>query len=148
MAKKRTPTPALTSGRFFFKVESLHNRRRCVTVEETSQELAPFLAPPVTAIFNSSIRECVIVHIALFVLLPKEHPRNSIETELMLLSLTPISSKVLELYIYVAWGWIDDMALLAIDRNQFGASKGTDTRDVLTEIFSTTGTLCVSDQPG
>ncbi len=108
----------------------------CVTVEETEQALrrvksgkamgpdnipawvvkgfAPFLVPPVAAIFNSLIREGVVPTAwksALVIPLPKTHPPKSIETDLRPISLTPILSKVLE---HIVWGLTTRFCRLSI----------------------------------
>ncbi len=101
------------------------------------KEVAPLLAPAATEIFNSSLRGVVPIEWKSDLVIPlhRKHPPKAIETGLRTVSLTPILSKVHE---YIGWGWIDDKVLAAIDSNQFGALKGTDTMDAL---CCTTGTL-------
>ena len=91
---------------------------------------ANILAVPLTAIFNSSLREGVI---------PNEWkmanviplPIISVETDIRPISLTPIVAKVFE---SIVLGWVGDIVGERIDDNQFGGVGGTSTTDALVEM--------------
>ena len=92
------------------------------------------LAPPVCAIFNSSIREGKLPEIwksAITCPIPKVNPPKSIEKDLRPISLTCILSKELETY-PVDWLW--KIVLPHIDQYQFGAMKKVSTVHALVEI--------------
>ena len=60
---------------------------------------AHLLASPVTAIFNSSLREGKLLDLwktATIVPVPKKHPPGSLENDIRPISLTPILAKVFE----------------------------------------------------
>ena len=62
---------------------------------------ANILAAPLTAIFNSSLREGVIANewkMANVIPLPKTKPIISVETDIRPISLTPIVAKVFDVY--------------------------------------------------
>ena len=95
---------------------------------------AIILAAPLTAIFNSSLREGVIPNewkMANVIPLPKTKPIISVETDIRPISLTPIVAKVFE---SIVWGWVDDIVDERIDDNQFGGVGGTSTTDALVEM--------------
>ena len=95
---------------------------------------AIILAAPLTAIFNSSLREGVIPNewkMANVIPLPKTKPIISVETDIRPISLTPIVAKVFESI--VLW-WVDDIVGERIDDNQFGGVGGTSTTDALVEM--------------
>ena len=95
---------------------------------------AIILAAPLTAIFNSSLREGVIPNewkMANVIQLPTTKPIISIETDIRPISLTPIVAKVFE---YIVLGWVDDIVGERIDDNPFGGVGGTSTTDALVEM--------------
>ena len=95
---------------------------------------AIILAAPLTAIFNSSLREGVIPNewkMANVIPLPKTKPIISVETDIRPISLTPIVAKVFE---SIVLGWVDDIVGERIDDNQFGGAGGTSTTDALVEM--------------
>ena len=95
---------------------------------------AIILAAPLTAIFNSSLREGVIHNewkMANVIPLPKTKPIISVETDIRPISLTPIVAKVFE---SIVLGWVDDIVGERIDDNQFGGAGGTSTTDALVEM--------------
>ena len=92
---------------------------------------ADILAAPLTAIFNSSLREEILPpqwKSAYVVLVPKVRPPVSIEKDFRPISLTPIAAKVFELIVVK---WVDDSLLSEIDDKQFGGITGTSTTDAL-----------------
>ena len=89
---------------------------------------------PLTAIFNSSLREGVIPNewkMANVIPLPKTKPIISVETDIRPISLTPIVAKVFE---SIVLGWAGDIVGERIDDNQFGGVGGTSTTDALVEM--------------
>ena len=76
---------------------------------------AGILASPLTAIFNSSLREGVLpgdgkcVNV---IPLPKIAPMNSVEKDIRPISLTPISAKVLK---SIVMKWVDEIVSSKID---------------------------------
>ena len=93
---------------------------------------AIILAAPLTAIFNSSLREGVIPNewkMANVIPLPKTKPIISVETDIRSISLTPI--KYLSILYWGGW-----MIIVGerIDDNQFGGVGGTSTTDALVEM--------------
>ena len=95
---------------------------------------AEVLAPPLTAIFNNSLREGVVPiewKTANVILLPKRNPPVSIEKYIRPISLTLIAAKVFE---SIVMKWIDEKIDGKIDNKQFGGISGTSTTDVLLEM--------------
>ena len=95
---------------------------------------ANILAAPLTAIFNSSLREGVIPiewKTANVIPIPKTKPMMSVETDIRPISLTPIVAKVFE---SIVLGWVDDIVGDRIDDKQFGGVSGTSTTDALVEM--------------
>ena len=95
---------------------------------------ANILAAPLTAIFNSSLREGVIPNewkMTNVIPLPKTKPISSAETDIRPISLTPIVAKVFE---SIVLGWVDDIVGERIDDNQFSGVGGTSTTDALVEM--------------
>ena len=85
---------------------------------------ASILAAPITAIFNSSLREGFIPAMwkaANVVPLPKRNPPRLIEKDIRPISLTPIVSKVFESIVMTRVGRILEGK---IDDNQFGGRAG------------------------
>lgn len=98
---------------------------------------ANVLAPPLTAIFNKSLREGVLPmewKMANIIPLPKTNPPVSIEKDIRPISLTPIAAKVFE---SIIMKWVDDTIEGEIDAKQFGGISGTSTTDVLVEMIHT-----------
>ncbi|KAK2189426.1 hypothetical protein NP493_107g07014 [Ridgeia piscesae] len=95
---------------------------------------ANVLAPPLTAIFNNSLREGVLPvewKMANVIPLPKTSPPVSIEKDIRPISLTPIAAKVFE---SIIMKWVDETIEAEIDAKQFGGISGTSTTDVLVEL--------------
>ena len=95
---------------------------------------ADVLAAPLTAIFNSSLREGILPpqwKSAYVVPVPKVHPPVSIEKDFRPISLTPITAKVFESIVVKR---VDDSLLSEIDDKQFGGITGTSTTDALVEM--------------
>ena len=93
---------------------------------------AEVLAPPLTAIFNNSLREGVVPiewKTANVIPLPV-----SVEKDMIPIPLTPIAAKVLE---SIVMKWIDEKMDGKIDNKQFGGISGTSTTDVLLEMVNT-----------
>ena len=95
---------------------------------------ANVLAPPLTAIFNNSLRKGVLPmewKMANVIPLPKTSPPVSIEKDIRPISLTPIAAKVFE---SIIMKWVDETIEGEIDAKQFGGISGTSTTDVLVEL--------------
>ena len=90
---------------------------------------AEVLAPPLTAIFNNSLREGVVPiewKTAIVIPLPKRNTPMSIEKDIRPISLTPIAAKGFE---SIVMKWIDEKMDGKIDNKQFGGISGTSTTD-------------------
>ena len=87
----------------------------CIQVYEHPVLHAPLLAPPISCIFNSSIREGLAS-------VPKVSPPTMIEKHLRPISLSPVISKQLEYFIY---NWLLDYVKPHLDPLQFGALRGS-----------------------
>ena len=99
------------------------------------KDFSHLLAAPVTAIFNSSLREGVPAKLwksATVIPLPKKHPPKTVENDIRLISLTPILAKVFESLELI---WVDICVKPQIDDRQFGGFLGTCTTDVLVEML-------------
>ena len=97
-------------------------------------DYAAILAPPVCAIFNSSLREGtvpVLWKCANVRPVPKIRPPALIEKDLRPISLTPVLSKCLEKFMCT---WIMDITTDQIDPQQYGSIKGTSTVHALVEL--------------
>ena len=95
---------------------------------------ANILAAPLTAIFNSSLREGVLPNewkMANVIPLLKIKPMISVETDIRPISLTPIVTKVFE---SIVMEWVDEIVGAVIDDKQFGGVCGTSTTDALVEM--------------
>ena len=106
---------------------------------------AIILASPLTAIFNSSLREGVIPNewkMANVIPLPKTKPMISVETDIRPISLTPIVGKV---FASIVLGWVDDIVRDMIDDKQFGGVGGTSTTDALVEMYWYEATYVVNN---
>ena len=96
---------------------------------------ANILAGPLTAIFNSSLREGVITDTwksANVIPVPKVNPPNTIEKDVRPISLIPIASKTLESIIL---NMVNEKNDENINRNQFGGMGGASTTDALVETM-------------
>ena len=83
-----------------------------------------WLAEPVCAIFNASVRDGIVPIIwkkANVVPIPTTNPPRRIESDLRPISLTSTLSKVLE---SIVGGWILEFVRDKLDKQQFGAIKG------------------------
>ena len=93
------------------------------------------LASPLTAIFNSSLREGVLPQewkLANVIPLPKANPSMSVEKDIRPISLTPIAAKVFESLVIK---WFDGIVRDQIDDKQLGGISGTSTTDALVELI-------------
>ena len=95
---------------------------------------AALLAPPLTAIFNCSLREGKLPNewkMANIIPLPKSNPPASIHKDIRPISLTPIAAKVFE---SIVMEWVDNTIVSNVDPKQFGGLAGTSTTDALVEM--------------
>ena len=93
--------------------------------------MAPFLAGPVCAIFNSSLRQGHVPKIwkqANIIPVPKIHSPKLVENDLTPISLTATLSKILESFV---GGWILEAVGHQLDTNQYGALKERSTSHAL-----------------
>ena len=93
------------------------------------------LATPVTALFNSSLREGVLPKLwktATIIPVSKKHPPVTIENDIRPISLTPIIVKVFELLVLK---WVDVCVKPQTDDKQYGGMAGTCTTDALVEML-------------
>jgi len=98
------------------------------------QNLAPYLAPPICAIWNSSLRESFIPEVwksGDVIPLPKVNPPMRIDKDLRPISLTPVLSKSLEWFIR---DWIMDIVNDLLDPHQYGSRKGCSTTIAIVEL--------------
>jgi hypothetical protein len=98
------------------------------------KELAPFLANPICAIYNASIREgtvCNLWKTANVTPVPKQHPPKNIQTDLRPISVTATLIKILESFV---GNWILDKLVHTLDQNQFGSLNGRSTTHALVQI--------------
>ena len=97
--------------------------------------MAPFLAEPVCAIFNSSLRQGHVPKIwkqANVIPAPKIHPPKLVENDLRPISLTATLSKILESFV---GGWILEAVGHQLDTNQYGALKERSTSHALVSVL-------------
>ena len=100
---------------------------------------ANVLAPPLTAIFNNSLRECLLPtewKMATVIPLPKTSPLCRLEKNIRPISLNQITAMEFELIIMK---WVDETIEGEIDAKQFGGICGTSTTDVLVEMVHMSG---------
>ena len=91
------------------------------------QDFVPLLAPPLCAIYNSSIRESSLSAIwksATVVPIPKNNPPASVEKDLRPISLTPVLAKGLEFFVF---RWLMRLVDYRLDRSQYGAISNSST---------------------
>ena len=99
------------------------------------RDFAPFIAQPLTAVFNASLREGTVPEIwksAIVIPAPKVHPPKLISSDLRPISLLPVLAKVLESFLA---DWLSDLLEPTFDPNQFGGLKGRSTAHALTSIL-------------
>ena len=99
------------------------------------RDLAPFIAQPVTAIFNSSIRDGYIPPIwksAHISPLPKKSPPKKIESDIRPISLTPLLAKELERFVAK---WIRQQTAHREDHLQFGNKQNVSTTHLLVNLL-------------
>ena len=96
---------------------------------------ASTLAAPLTALFNTSLRDGVIPALwktAHVIPLPKKQPPRSTEKDIRPISLTPIVSKIFE---SIVMKWVDHILENKIYDKQFGGGVGTSTTNALVEMI-------------
>ena len=99
------------------------------------RDLAPVLAPPITSLFNASIRDGFVPpawKCANITPLPKKCPPQKIESDLRPVSLTSLLAKELERIIAP---WIKDAIGENIGELQFGNAKGVSTTHMLVKML-------------
>ena len=97
-------------------------------------DYATILAPPVCAIYNSSLREGTVPMLwkcSDIRPIPKVRPPTLIHKDLRPISLTPVLSKCLEKFIC---DWITDIASDQVDPKHYGSIKGTSTVHAVIEL--------------
>lgn len=98
------------------------------------KDCAQLLAPPVCAVFNSSLREGFVPTIwksAYICPIPKVNPPTQLGKHIRPISLTPVLTKVLESF---TCKWIMDCVSEDIDSHQYGSIKGSSTVHALVEL--------------
>ena len=99
------------------------------------KDMAPFLADPVCAIFNSSVRQGHVPKLwkqANVIPVPKVHPPKLVENDLRPISLTATLSKILESFV---GGWILEAVGHQLGTNQYGALKERSTSHALVSVL-------------
>jgi len=99
------------------------------------RDFSPWLAEPICAIFNESVRQGVFPSawkMANVVPVPKVTPPKSIESDLRPISLTPTLSKIFESFV---GNWILTEIETKIDPRQYGALKGKSTTHELVDLL-------------
>ena len=132
-------------SQYIISVQQVENEMAKVKLDKSSgpdnipnwvvRDLAPVLAPAVTAIFNASLRDGFIPpewKCANITPIPKVNIPENIEIDLRPISLTPVLSKILESFI-VSWIW--DLVKDKIHRNQFGGIKNSSTAHALVTML-------------
>ena len=97
------------------------------------REFADLLAPPICAVFNSSLREGFVPSLwksADVVPLPKKQPVTCLHNDLRPISLTPVLSKIMESFIV---GWMREDVVHC--QNQYGAIAGSSTTHALIDLL-------------
>ena len=151
------PLPPLTANSPFLSAECNVPDKYVITVDEVESRLAclnpgkatgpddiptwvlrdfaPFLASPLCAVFNSSIRDGYVPDLwrsAHVIPLPRKTPPTQIESDLRPVSLTPVMSKVLKHFICK---WAREAVAPNIHPRQFGAVQGSSTAHALVEML-------------
>ena len=99
------------------------------------KDMAPFLADPVCAISNSSVRQGHVPKLwkqANVIPVPKVHPPKLVENDLRPISLTATLSKILESFV---GGWILEAVGHQLGTNQYGALKERSTSHALVSVL-------------
>ena len=99
------------------------------------KECSHLLDAPVTAIFNSSLREGVLSKLrkmATVIPLSNKHPPVTIDNDIRPTSFTPIIAKLFESLVLK---WVDVYVKPKIDDKQYGGMAGTCTTDALVEML-------------
>ena len=99
------------------------------------RDFSVWLAEPLCAIFNVSIRTGVVPHLwkhANVIPIPKINPPTKIESDIRPISLTPTVSKILESFV---GQWILELTQEYIDQYQFGGVKGKSTTHALVSLL-------------
>jgi hypothetical protein len=94
-----------------------------------------WLAEPLSAIFNESVRTGVVPSIwkqAKVIPIPKVHPPVALEKDIRPISLTPTISKVLE---SIVGEWISNLVVSHLHKRQYGGMKGRSTTHALVDIL-------------
>jgi hypothetical protein len=130
---------------FIIEVAEVERRLSNISVNKSSgpdglpnwllKDMAPFLAGPICAIFNASVRQARVPLVwkqANVVPVPKVKPAISIEDDLRPISLTPTLSKILESFI---GNWIMKQIVMSLNSNQFGALRGRSTNHALVSVL-------------
>ena len=110
------------------------------------KDCAQLLAPPVCAVFNSSLREGFVPTMwksAYICPIPKVNPPTQLEKHIRPISLTPVLTKVMELF---TCKWIMECVSEDIDLHQYGSVKGSITVHALVELVHLW--LQALDEPG
>ena len=100
------------------------------------KECTHLLAAPVTAIFDSSLREGVLPTLwktATVIPLSKKHPPVTIENDIRPILLTPIIAKVFESLVLTT-KWVNVYDKPQIGDKLYGGMVGTCTTDALVEM--------------
>ena len=99
------------------------------------RDMASFLANPICAIFNASVKQSIVPQIwkqANIIAVPKVKPPVSIETDLRPISLTPTLAKQLEWFVGHR---ILEKVAPQINERQFGVVQGRSTTHALVDIL-------------
>ena len=103
------------------------------------RDLSAQLAGPVTALFNSSIRDGYVPHkrkSAYITALPKKSPPQAIQTDLRPVSLTSLLAKELERFVAE---WLKKIVDPQTGYLQFGNQRGVSTTHMLVKMLDTWG---------
>ena len=98
------------------------------------RDMAPILAPPICALFNSSLRDGYVPETwktAHVTALPKKHPPRIISKDLRPISLTSLLAKELERFVMK---FLRKATQNKLDQHQFGNKKGISTTHLLVEL--------------
>ena len=120
------------------KLSAINTRKSCGPDDIPNwfwREFSPWLAEPVCAIFNASLRHGVVPTLwkcANIVPLPKKKPPRSIQSDLRPISLTPTLSKILESFV---GRWIMHELEGKLDQRQYGCLRGRSTTHELVDLL-------------
>ena len=99
------------------------------------RDFALYLAGPICAIFNNSLREGYLPELwktAVVVPLPKKNPPTEVDSHLRPTSLTPVVSKVLESF---TCEWMKETIQDSINPRQYGAISGSSKTHAMIEML-------------